>query len=82
MNYLNKLNESLMLAQWVPTSAGWDLKSIATTIIIVLVVLAVVGIFLKNANVSQYLSWVPQWVWALLGLLALALGALWVIRSV
>ena len=71
-----------MLAQWVPTSAGWDLKSIATTIIIVLVVLAVVGIFLKNANVSQYLSWVPQWVWALLGLLALALGALWVIRSV
>ena len=79
MNFLSKINENLLLAQY---SSGWDLKSVASTIIIVLVVLVVIGIFLKYANVNQYLGWVPQWVWALLGLLAIALGALWVIRQV
>jgi len=81
MNMLNKLNDSLMLAQWQNYN-GWDVKGLATIFIIICICVGVASIVYNNSpGMKTLVSKIPSWFWSIVGLGLLGLVGLWVIKG-
>ena len=80
MNMLNKLKDSLMLAQWQNYN-GWDVKGIATIFVIICICFGIGLIVYNQSGASALTSKIPSWIWSILSLGLLGFIALWVIKG-
>ena len=81
MNLLDRINESLILAQW-QTYGGWDVKGLATIFIVICICVGIAGVVYNNSPfMKELVGKIPGWFWSIIGLGLLGLVALYVIRG-
>ncbi len=59
----------------------WDIRGLAYDFIILLACIVLIGIVISIPAINKYVSWVPQWFWALISLVVIVVLALWALRN-
>ncbi len=81
MNFLSKINDSLLLAQ-LQNLGGWDVKGLAIIFIIICICVGIAGIVYNNSPfMKELVGKIPGWFWSIIGLGLLGLVALYVIKG-